>query len=237
METMFYIAAILAFAPAIAMMYILLKKYTFPATEYPYFSDPSFFIQFTVGLVAGTIMFLVYTYVMDSVVSVILYSVIQVLAAVVVLNLKRYRGKSDSIFYGFGFGLGAGCTTATGFIYYVSTASAQLGGSVGVFEYALLFVMALSMIFQYSSVGITVGEGIARHNPMQFAFQAMIYNLVYWVLFTIMLFNSDSTLMYLMVAACFVVSAFYLYYAYVKEMGCLAREVSDMNKKGKKNRS
>ncbi|MBR1888767.1 MAG: hypothetical protein IJ810_02270 [Candidatus Methanomethylophilus sp.] len=49
---MFYVAAALAFIPALLLMYLLLRPYTYPQTEYPYFSDPSFFMLFDVCLVA-----------------------------------------------------------------------------------------------------------------------------------------------------------------------------------------
>ena len=232
---MFYLAAALAFIPALLLMYVLLRPYTYPQTEFPYFSDPSFFMLFAVGLVAGTLLFLVYSYIAASIVSVIVYSFIQVLAVVVCLNLKRYRGKSDSIFYGYGFGLGAGATTGMGLIYWFATSANGLGSSLDIVDYVFLFVLSVSMTLQYSAVGITVGDGIARHVPMQFAIQAMIYNLVFWVIFSITLLNSDSGIyLYGSAVLCLAVSVMYLLYAYKKEIGMMVLEVNRMAKKGKK---
>lgn len=228
----FYIAAAMAFIPTMILMYVLLRKYTYPHTEHPYFNDPQFFILFAVGLIAGTIMFLAYTYIMNSLVGVVLYALIQCILLVAVMNLKRFRGHSDSIFYGFGFGLGAGCAGGTGFIFYITSATDKLGESVDPAGYVFLFVAAVAMIAQYSAVGINVGEGIARHYPMQFTVQAMIANLVFWVIVTIALFNSDSVFMYVMAAAALVISAAYLYFAYAREMAGLIREVDQQNRKG-----
>ncbi|WP_201013648.1 hypothetical protein [Candidatus Methanomethylophilus sp. 1R26] len=161
----FYIAAVLAFAPALALMYALVRKYTYPYTDHPYFGDPMFFGLFAVGLIAGTVMFMVYTYIMNAILGIILFSVVQCLALVVVMNLKRFRGHSESIFYGLAFGLGAGCATGTGFIYYIASATDSLGDSVDVAGYAYLFIMSLSMLFEYSAVGIDIGNGIARMLP------------------------------------------------------------------------
>lgn len=232
---MFYLAAALAFIPALLLMYLLLRPYTYPAAEHPYFSDPSFFWLFAVGLIAGTILFLVYTYIASSFVTVIVYSLIQVMVVVAVMNLKRYRGKSDSIFYGFGFGLGAGATTGMGLIYWFANSADILGGSLTAADYFFLFVLSISMTFQYSAVGITVGDGIARNIPMQYAVQAMIYNLVFWAVFSITLLNS-ATDVYLYAAAgmCLAISAFYLYYARRKEMDVMVLEVDRMARKGKK---
>lgn len=231
----FYIAAALAFIPALLLMYVFLRPYTYPATERPYFSDPSFFWLFAIGLVTGTILFLVYTYIANSFITVIVYSLVQVMAVVVVMNLKRYRGKSDSIFYGFGFGLGAGATTGMGLIYWFATSAQLLGDSMSVVDYAFLFVLSIAMIFQYSAVGITVGDGIARHVPMQYAVQAMIYNLIFWVVFAITLLNSATELyLYGVAVMCLVISAMYLMYTYRKEIPAIIADVDRMNRKDKK---
>ncbi len=231
----FYIAAALAFIPALLLMYVFLRPYTYPATERPYFSDPSFFWLFAIGLVAGTILFLVYTYIANSFITVIVYSLIQVMAVVVVMNLKRYRGKSDSIFYGFGFGLGAGATTGMGLIYWFATSAELLENSMSATDYAFLFILSVAMLFQYSAVGITVGDGIARHIPMQYAVQAMIYNLIFWAVFSITLMNSATEVyLYGVAIMCLVISVMYLLYTYKKEIPAIIADVDRMNHKGKK---
>ena len=232
----FYIAAALAFVPALLLMYIFLRPYTYPATERPYFSDPSFFWLFAVGLVAGTVLFLVYTYIASSFITVLVYALVQVMVVVVVMNLKRYRGKSDSIFYGFGFGLGAGATTGMGLIYWFATSAEIIGGSMSAVHYVFLFVLSIAMIFQYSAVGITVGDGIARHIPMQYAVQAMIYNFIFWAVFSITLLNSATEIyLYGVAAMCLVISAMYLMYTYKKEIPAIIADVDRMNRKQKKN--
>ena len=96
----FYIAAVLAFAPALALMYALVRKYTYPYTDHPYFGDPMFFGLFAVGLVAGTVMFMVYTYIMNAILGIILFSVVQCLALVAVMNLKKEQKGSILLFVG-----------------------------------------------------------------------------------------------------------------------------------------
>ena len=51
MDIILYVAGIMAFAPTLALMYAVLRKYTYPAVEQPFFSDPAFFSLFVVGLV------------------------------------------------------------------------------------------------------------------------------------------------------------------------------------------
>lgn len=234
MDVPFYAAVLLAFIPTLVLMYWITRPYTYPATEYAYFNDASFFILFTVGIVAGTVMFMAFTYIFKVIVYILLYSVIQVLVITASLNLKRYRGKSDSLFYGLAFGLGAGCATGTGIIYYVTTLTDIVGGSLGAGDYVLLSIVALAMILQFSAVGITVGEGIARHLPMQYAVQAMIYNIIFWVLFWIWLNNSgNEAYFYLFAVVLLLVSVMYMMYAKRKEVEPLMAEVRRQQKKGK----
>jgi hypothetical protein len=233
-SAVFYIATILAFAPALVLMYALVRNYTYPKTEHPYFGDPMYFGLFAVGLIAGTLMFMAYTYVMSSLLGTILLAAIQCLAVVVVMNLKRFRGHSESIFYGMGFGIGAGCTTGTGFIYYIATATDSLGDSVDVAGYAFLFMMSLAMIIEYTAVGINIGDGIARHAPMQYAASAMIWNIIFWVVVYVALKNSDSGVMYVAAFAAFILAAIYLYVGAFRDIPQMVREVDAQNKKGKK---
>ena len=120
---LFYIATAMSLIPTLVLMFALLRPYTYPKVEQPFFSDPTFFLLFAIGLVAGTVMFAVFSFIMGSIVPIIIYAVLQVIVPTMVMNLKRYRGKSDSIFYGFGFGLGAGCATGTGYAFYLGSVS------------------------------------------------------------------------------------------------------------------
>ena len=100
MEILMLAAAVMAFAPTLILMYAILRKYTYPAVEQPFFSDPTFFILFTIALVAGTILFAVYTWVWVSILYAILFAVVEILVIVVVFNLKRFRGKVGYRVYG-----------------------------------------------------------------------------------------------------------------------------------------
>lgn len=231
MDYLFGLAAIVTFVPALILMYAVLRKYTYPAVEQPFFSDPYFFGLFTVGLVIGTILFMVYTYILGSLVYVILYGMIQCLALVVVMNLRRFRGKSDSVFYGFGLGLGAGAATALGFVYYLAAISQRLGSSMGIADYVFLVVMGFSLAMQFAAVGTTVGEGIARHNPFQFAMEAMIYNVIYQVVFFIMLENAGSLYLYVTGAMAFAISAAYCIYTDRLKLAGVVRDVLRMEGK------
>ncbi len=174
------LAAVIGIAPAMALMYIVLKKYTYPAVEKPFFSDPSFFGLFVVGMISGTVLFAVYTYFWGNVIiNAILFAVLEAMIILVVLNLRRFHGKSDTVFYGYGLGLGFGATMSMGMIYFLMAIVTSSGESVDASGYIILMVMAISKTLILSSVGLTIGEGIAKLRLMEFTAQAILVNMVY----------------------------------------------------------
>lgn len=229
MDVMLYIAAIFAFAPTLILMYAVLKKYTFPAVEQPFFSDPRLFGLFVVGMIAGTMLFMVYTYLdWRSMIYAVLFSAIQCLVLVAVLNLKRFHGKSDTVFYGYGLGLGMGCAMAFGTIYFLGTMIVGMGpidapGMIG------LFVIALSYVLMFSALGTTIGEGIARLKPTEFALQGVFFNVAFGLILVAGYNNLENEILfYVCLLLAFAVAAVFFYYTmHVK----LSRVVRDVLKK------
>ncbi len=230
MDLLMMMAAIVAFAPTLALMYIVLRKYTYPAVEQPFFSDPAFFGLFTVGLIAGTFLFAVYTWIWTSMIYAILFAAIICLVLVMVLNLKRFHGKSDSVFYGYGLGLGVGCTMAFGMIFYLGTTITGSDiGNLEVTDYIMLFIIGLGNILMISAVGTIIGEGIARLRPMEFALQAMMACVLYFVVTTLAYLNSDnSILFYAGLIIGLVFSASYFYYVMYIKLSEVIRDVLKM---------
>ncbi|MFA6805538.1 MAG: hypothetical protein WCQ23_05375 [Candidatus Methanomethylophilaceae archaeon] len=231
MEILMLAAAVMAFAPTLILMYAILRKYTYPAVEQPFFSDPTFFILFTIALVAGTILFAVYTWVWVSILYAILFAVVEILVIVVVFNLKRFRGKSDTVFYGYGFGLGVGCTFAFGFIYYLAKSASGMDSDLTVVDYILMFVYGLTYIMTFASVGTTIGEGIARHRVMEFAMQAMFINVAITLIMTASFWSSGDILVWVCALAALLMSAGYFYRTMVIKLSGVVRDVLRMEGK------
>jgi len=238
MDISLYAAGIMAFAPTLLLMYAVLRKYTYPAVKQPFFSDPVFFKLFVVGLIAGTFLFMAYTYLnWANMIYAVLFAAIQCLAMVVVLNLRRFHGKSDSVFYGYGLGLGIGCTMAFGTIFYIGGA-VVLGteeGTLGVAEYASMFLIALSYVLILSAIGTTIGEGIARLRPMEFAMQAVLVNAVFSLVLVAAYNNTESEIMfYACLVLALIVSAVYFYYIMYVKLSRVVRDVLKMEGKSRK---
>src|SRR5574344_2187344 len=124
MDTGLALAALIGLGSALVLMYAVLRNYTYPKIEEPFFSDPTLFKIFTVGLFEGTLLFDLYTYLWQlftvgglGFVVAILFAVIIEYVKLVTFNLKRCSGIPDPIFYGVGLGLGWGVSMAFGMIY------------------------------------------------------------------------------------------------------------------------
>lgn len=195
MDWTFGIALLIGFAPVFIMMDMVLKNYTYPRVENPFFRDTTFFGLFAVGIFEGAVIAFAINVLglLDSSLAIlymIAMALVELMAIVVVMNLRRFRGKSDSIFYGYGMGLGMAGGMATGFTYLIMMAgSVDAGFPVDSMSIVFAAILSVAMTLIFGSSGCNIGEGIARHLPMQFVMQASIpliaFNMVFAILPTV----------------------------------------------------
>ena len=230
MDMIFGLAMVLGIGPALILMYLGVRNYTYPRVEQPFFSDPRFFMLLVVGMIAGSVLFFALRVLglATNVVYMVLMAIIEVMAMVVVMNLKRFRGQSDSIFYGYALGLGMSCGLSTGIVFVVASTIETIDASV-----AVIVLMSVSFSLMLGAVGTTVGEGIARHRVMEFALQAaipaIIFNILLWVLFQ----NPEDygTLYYVCLVVMVAVSAYMFYRTMYQRLPQIVREVLKMEGK------
>lgn len=230
MDMIFGLAMVLGIGPALILMYLGVRNYTYPRVEQPFFSDPRFFMLLVVGMIAGSVLFFALRVLgfTTNVVYMVLMAVIEVMAMVVVMNLKRFRGQSDSIFYGYALGLGMSCGLSTGIVFVVASTIETIDASV-----AVIVLMSVSFSLMLGAVGTTVGEGIARHRVMEFALQAaipaIIFNILLWVLFQ----NPENygVLYYACLVVMVAVSAYMFYRTMYQRLPQIVREVLKMEGK------
>lgn len=184
MDAIFGLAMLMGIGPALALMYLVVRNYTYPKVEQPFFSDPTFFMLLVVGMIAGAVLFFVMVAMQlaTNFVYMVILAAIEAMVLVVVMNLRRFRGKSDSVFYGYALGLGMSCGLATGICFTVASTIETVDASV-----VILIILSVSMSLILGACGTVVGEGIARHRVMEFALQAMIPLIVYNILLTVLL--------------------------------------------------
>ena len=215
------IAAALGLGPALVLMYLVLRKYTFPAVESPFFSDPRFFKLFVVGLFEGTILLVIYTFFIRDPVMIVLLAVLFEMAKLVTLNLKRFAGQSDTIFYGYGLGLGLGCAFAFGLIFYFSSQA-----DMEVMDWIMVLMMGLVYIFVQASTGTTIGEGVARKKVWEFLFQALFISVATSALMAAFYYMSDNeTLMWLPLIGALALAIGYFYHMHFVKLPAIVREI------------
>ena len=234
MDWIFGIALLVGFAPVFLAMDMVLKNYTYPRVENPFFKDSTFFILFTVGIIIGVILYFVirFFYLLESpfaIIYMIMMALIELMAMVVVMNLKRFRGKSDSIFYGYGIGLGMGGGFAAGFAYALCAVASAVDTDVNIPVIAFYVIcLSVSLTLIFGSCGTNVGEGIARHIPLQFVMQASIPLIAYNMLLAV-LWTSTGVLFYVILIAMLVLGAFYFHKCLFVNLPRIIREVLKMN--------
>ncbi|MDO5862072.1 MAG: hypothetical protein Q4Q58_04695 [Thermoplasmata archaeon] len=235
MEVSMGIAMVLGIAPALLMMWLGVRDYTFPRVEQPFFSDPSFFMLFVVGMIEGSAMFLAMLVFLNTsvngIIMMALLAIVQIMLFLVTMNLKRYRGKSDSVFYGYGLGLGTSCGMSTGlcFTLYSSVMGSDL--QLGAGDIAVLIMMSFSFALILGSCGTTVGEGVARHRVMEYSLQAMLPLVAVYMVFAVAIESGLSNMYYVYFALMLVVGLMYYYYIMRKKLPNIVREVLRMEGK------
>ncbi len=231
MDWILGLAMILGIGPALALMFLGVRNYTYPRVEQPFFSDPTFFSMLVVGMVGGSILFfaMVALGFATNLVLMVLMAVVESMAMVVVMNLKRFRGKSDSVFYGYALGLGMSCGMSTGICFVTASTITHVDASV-----IILVIISVTMSMILGSAGTNVGEGIARHRVMEFALQAAIPLIVYNILLTVMLRGGElgGSIVYYLSAVVAVLFALMVYgRTMVKQLPAVVRDVLRMEGK------
>ena len=228
MDMIFGLAMVLGIGPALILMYLGVRNYTDPRVEQPFFSDPRFFMLLVVGMIAGSVLFFALRVLgfTTNVVYMVLMAVIEVMAMVVVMNLKRFRGQSDSIFYGYALGLGMSCGLSTGIVFVVASTIETIDASV-----AVIVLMSVSFSLMLGAIGTTVGEGIARHRVMEFGLQAVILVIIFNMLTYGCIQLMDGYLYLVILAVMLVLGFVYYYRVMMVNLPQIVREVLKMEGK------
>jgi hypothetical protein len=235
MDWTFGIALLIGFAPVFVLMDLVLKKYTYPRVENPFFKDTTFFGMFTVGIVEGAIaVFAIGALgLLDSQFSILLMimmGLIELMAMVVVMNLKRFRGNSDSIFYGYGLGLGmaGGMGSGLAYLMLMGATSGAEGTSLEPYMIVVTVLLSISLALILGSSGTNIGEGIARHVPMQFVMQAGVPLIAYNMLFATLSITGGFVYILILVAMV-ALGAFFFYKNLYVNLPRVIKEVLKMN--------
>ncbi len=175
-----FIAAAVGIAPALALMYWSLRSYTYPKVKQPFFDDRVVFTYLAIGLVIGVVVYATQSFFdMSFLLFALLFAVLEEMIKLVLLNLRRFRGKLDTQFYGLTIGLGIGGAMGFGAVFQSMPVLNFGETSVAVLNAIILVVLAVQFSLLHGATGAIIGVGVARSKPFSYFSQAVLYHLAF----------------------------------------------------------
>ena len=179
MDNVMMISGVIGFTPALIILFFVLRDYTYPAVEKPYFDDRKVFIFLSFGMIAGSLFFLVEsTFGSASILYLVLVAVLEEMLKFIIFNSKKYSGHIDTTFYAFSFGLGAAAIITFGNIFLGLT-QAIASGSLTAAGILLFVIYGFMIVFMWGSTSAIIGLGAAKKEPVHYTIQAIMIHLFY----------------------------------------------------------
>ncbi len=188
MDWTMMLAAALGIGPALALMFLTLRDYTYPKVERPFFDDRKLFLLLAAGMVIGVAVYVLQSYFnLGYLLFALLFAVFEELIKLIVLNMPRFARKLDTSFYGLSFGLGIGSTMAFGAVFY----TLQQSDGLSVLGWLAVVLLGFQMVLLHASAGAMIGTGSARGEVWGYFAQAGLLHIGFNLLMAIPL-NFDN---------------------------------------------
>lgn len=175
-----------SFGPAMIIMYFILRDYTYPRVEKPFFDDRKVFALLTLGIVIGMVFFFVDTAMRAAMAieTVLLIAVavplLQNLIKFAVLNWPRFQRKVDTAFYGLAFGSGIASTYAFAQMEYAIHLPELFGLDVlDALGLSIVVMLGMQTVFIQGSTSGMIGVGCARGEQWAYFANSTMYALAY----------------------------------------------------------
>jgi hypothetical protein len=173
-----------SFGPALLLMFLTLRDYTFPRVEKPFFDDPKLFMLFTLGIVLGMVFFFIDTAITFTVMTIIFVAmgvpILQSFIKLSILNYPKFQRKVDTAFYGLALGLGISTTYAFSRMYSVVHDPSTMGlGGVDAVSMTLIIMMGVQIVLIQGSTSALIAVGCARGQPWSYFAYSLMYALGY----------------------------------------------------------
>ena len=181
--------------------------------EEPFFKDSTVITLLVVGLIEGFLIAAFYTmFDWTNLLYGVAFAFIQTVAVLLVLNLRRFHGKSDTVFYGYALGLGQGAGMSYGMISLFINAADGIGGMDGL-SWAVAVLFLVMQLCLMSSIGANIGEGVARLRIGEFTMQAMLVNVAGMLLWTfVSTLSADNNILWVLPAVLMLALGVYYFY-------------------------
>jgi len=167
----------LGLVPAIFLLYITLGPYENK------FKDKIIFLSFIGGMIIGTVVLLLELSFLTSVpqylfwnillIIALLFSFLDQLSKLIILNLPRFHTDITTSIYGASFGLGSGVSIGVLLLREVDIISLQGIAAVS---------LVLSFMFFQSATGSLIGLGVGRKKKWTYFFYSLLMGILFWPL-------------------------------------------------------
>jgi hypothetical protein len=207
-QFLFPTVAVLAFAPALLLLYYSLSAYTWPKSQTVHFDDRWIFGFVAVGIIVGAgIFFLELFFSSLGFVYAILFTVIEELIVVIILNFPRMRKKGSGRFYGFALGTAIAAGLVMGEYAELFTHSGYDVAGI-----SILAVYSIGLELMGGSTGCVIGRAVEQEKlPSGILIAVALQSLFVFINIPVLGF-SPSLLTAMFAAAGIAISAiFYLY--------------------------
>ena len=177
MHNAFTVAFMIAIVPAITILYFTLKKYE------RYLNDKHLFFSILTGLFLGVLVSFFHLVIssagiligniLNFALIIISFAIFENLVKVVFVQLKRFEGKFDIVFYGATFGLILGSSITMGRTYAIFVEDVNIYDIIGI------SLFAVAVLFMNGGMGAYIGSGILKKEVKWTMLSAVMISLPY----------------------------------------------------------
>jgi len=172
----FAIAFVLGVGPAILLLWVSLRRFTYPLAPKSLFDDRKVFFAFAVGLAFGAVSsaltYAISTSGLGLILPLIAVALFEESFKVVYLNRKGYRGRFDTTFYGVGLGLGSAASLIIASAFNANPGLLQSPDVPALI--ATLALLAFSLTTILASTGALIGFGTAQSKVLGYFLRAFL---------------------------------------------------------------
>jgi len=171
--------------PALALVYLIIRKWT------GNYQEKMVFLMFVFGIISGfTVIFVEFYVGLTTLLEfVIIFRLIEIMGKMIILNLRRFQEKQETVLYGLVLGLGFGSIYPPVSLLLINAVS------VSTFDIISVLIGSIGMILIQGSTGAILGYGVFKRNliipisltlVLHVIFHYLLFELVFtwtWILF------------------------------------------------------
>ena len=177
-QLLFLASFAIGIGPALLLLWLGLRRYTYPQVDKTLFDDRRVFFALAVGLVVGTFSSLFSITITgpdfaSSLVAVVGSAVFEEMFKLIYLNRKGYRQNFSSTFYGFALGLGVASTVV------LASGMANPNLTVNPMTFAILVMSSIALAGTQATAGALIGYGCSKGLPWSYLVRAIIVRIVF----------------------------------------------------------